>query len=161
MADEANATRQQQIRYSDPLPDLALLVPNKGSMARDMLANERNFLTFFRLSGSMVVLGFTVLLKFRLPNVDDHGDVVPGNDDDEWSSDTLRRSIGFVFIALGFCLFIVGISRYFRTQVLLTKQVNFIQAGWGSFIIIGFIFVFVCTVMIIASINSNLFKTHT
>jgi uncharacterized membrane protein YidH (DUF202 family) len=42
--------------------DYSLIVTNSVSMARDQLANERNWLTWFRLSCTLIILG--KLLKF-------------------------------------------------------------------------------------------------
>ncbi|KAI9492864.1 hypothetical protein BDB00DRAFT_825913 [Zychaea mexicana] len=131
-------------------PDIALIIPNSGSMARDMLANERNFLTFFKLACTLVVLGFTVLLKFRLP--DDHGSLP-----DEWADDSVTRPIGYTFIAIGFSALLTAVGKYFKTQRMLAKSINFIQAGWGSFIIVSLLFTLACVVMILASLNSSLF----
>lgn len=37
--------------------DYSILVSNNISMARDQLANERNWLTWFRLSCTLIILG--------------------------------------------------------------------------------------------------------
>lgn len=37
--------------------DYSILVNNSVSMARDQLANERNWLTWFRLSCTLIILG--------------------------------------------------------------------------------------------------------
>lgn len=37
--------------------DYSILVNNNISMARDQLANERNWLTWFRLSCTLIILG--------------------------------------------------------------------------------------------------------
>ncbi|KAI8143875.1 hypothetical protein BJV82DRAFT_668313 [Fennellomyces sp. T-0311] len=141
---------RQPIPLSKRWPDIALIIPNSGSMARDMLANERNFLTFFKLSCTLVVLGFTILLKFRLP--DDHGDTP-----DDWADDSITEPIGYIFVGLGFAALLTAIGKYFKTQRLLAKSVNMIRAGWGSFIIVSLLFTFACIVMILASVKSNLF----
>lgn len=39
--------------------DYSIITSNNVSMARDMLANERNWLTWFRLSCTLVILGLT------------------------------------------------------------------------------------------------------
>lgn len=41
--------------------DYSLLVSNNISMARDQLANERNWLTWFRLSCTLIILGNLII----------------------------------------------------------------------------------------------------
>ncbi|KAI9315139.1 hypothetical protein BX666DRAFT_2028724 [Dichotomocladium elegans] len=131
-------------------PDLPLLVPNTGSIARDMLANERNFLIFFKLSCTLVVLGFTVLLKFRLPDEKD--------DTGEENRSSLDTSpIGYCFIAIGFTSLIVSIAKYFVTQRLLIRKINFIRTGWWALMVVTSIFCLACAVMILAIIDARLF----
>lgn len=40
--------------------DYSILVSNNISMARDQLANERNWLTWFRLSCTLIILGKSI-----------------------------------------------------------------------------------------------------
>ncbi|ORZ03921.1 hypothetical protein BCR43DRAFT_484180 [Syncephalastrum racemosum] len=149
--------RLVQPKHSPIWPDIAVIVPNKGSTARDILAVERNFLTFFRLGSTLAVIGFTILLKFRLPTVDEGGDV--DDRDDDWSNEELRRPIGIIFVAIGFLSVLVAIGKYFKNQILLIKQKNNIQAGWGSYVTVGILVCFVCLVMAAASLDSSLFST--
>ncbi|KAG2219438.1 hypothetical protein INT45_002323 [Circinella minor] len=147
----SNQQQQQERPWIQKWPDIALILPNTGSMGRDMLANERNFLTFFKLSVTLIVLGFTILLKFRLP--DDQG-----NTPDDWADESVTQPIGYIFIAIGFTALLTAVGKYFKTQFLLVKKRNFIQAGWGSFIIVSLLFTFACVVMILASLRSTLFQ---
>ncbi|KAI9014421.1 hypothetical protein CLU79DRAFT_838467 [Phycomyces nitens] len=134
-----------------PWYDASLILPNKPTVARDQLANERNWLTVFRFSCTMIILGFTVLLKFRFPD-----DQI---NEPEKESKRMRLGIGYTFIAIGFILYIGGLGKYFKNQLQLARQVNFIQAGWGSFIGVGLIFCFACIVMILATIRADLFNS--
>jgi hypothetical protein len=43
--------------------DYSLIVSNNISMARDQLANERNWLTWFRLSCTLIILGIASIQK--------------------------------------------------------------------------------------------------
>lgn len=178
-------------KHSAIWPDIAVIVPNKGSTARgrnavtpchavlipphaDILAIERNFLTFFRLGSTLAVIGnrsnlanninagelmlsigFTILLKFRLPTVNEGGDV--DDTDEDWSNEEFRRPIGVTFVAIGFLSVLVAIGKYFKNQILLIKQKNNIQAGWGSYVTVGILVGFVCLVMALASLDSSLF----
>lgn len=147
--------------------DYSLLVSNNVSMARDQLANERNWLTWFRLSCTLIILGnsitmylriknkyklfdlhtigFTVLIQFRLPDANDHSP----------RSDISNKPVGYIFVAIGLSCFCVGIGKYFKSQRLLVNQATYVEAGWASYTAIGILFVFVCTVMILASTNAS------
>lgn len=93
--------------------------------------------------------GFTILIKFRLP--DGSGDT---DTNDESPLDVANIPIGVIFCVVGFGCFLVGVGKYFKTQRLLVKQATYVEAGWGSFLMVGVLFVFVCTVMIMASLSS-------
>lgn len=155
--------------------DLSLVIPNKVSMARDQLAGERNYLTFLRFSCTLIVLGkdlsynenipllinphgwnllgFTMILKFRLPFEDDLTDSPPWESD----RDQITTPLGYCFVAIGFCLFLYGFVRYYLNQRALVRQVNYIQAGWFSMTVIAVLASFVIGVMILATIHSMLF----
>ncbi|KAG0163338.1 hypothetical protein DFQ28_000174, partial [Apophysomyces sp. BC1034] len=103
---QASAPRIRRTLYPEWFTwlDISLVVPNEITAARDQLANERNWLTWFRLSCTLMVLGFTVLLRFRLPSMDGDDD----NEDDEWGS--ARTPIGYIFILIGLGSFFVGLG---------------------------------------------------
>ncbi|GAN10983.1 DUF202 domain-containing protein [Mucor ambiguus] len=125
--------------------DYSLLVSNNISMARDQLANERNWLTWFRLSCTLIILGFTVLIQFRLPE----------ENQDAPRADITNKPVGYIFVAIGLTCFFVGVGKYFKSQRLLVKQATYVEAGWGSYIAVAILFVFVCTIMILASTNAS------
>jgi uncharacterized membrane protein YidH (DUF202 family) len=89
-----------------------------------------------------------MLLQFRLPY-----DSSTGADE----SDTITRPLGYCFVAIGFCLFVYGVVRYYLNQRALIKQVNYIQAGWGSMTAMAILAAFAIGVMILATIHSTLF----
>ncbi|ORX52698.1 hypothetical protein DM01DRAFT_1336481 [Hesseltinella vesiculosa] len=126
--------------------DYSALIPNKVSMARDQLANDRNFLTFFRYSCTLIILGFTMLVKFRLPESGQ-----PPPPDDDW---LMSRPFGYTFIALGLCLFIYALTRYFRIQYALIHEKNNIEAGWFSFLLMIVLALFIIVVSIISVVRS-------
>ncbi|KAI9478402.1 MAG: hypothetical protein EXX96DRAFT_570752 [Benjaminiella poitrasii] len=134
----------------EDLLDYSILISNNISMARDQLANERNWLTWFRLSCTLVILGFTVLIKFRLPDGSSNND-----ESNDSQFDVSSQPIGYIFVVIGFSCSLVGLGKYFKNQILLVKQATYIKAGWGSYILVAILFLFACTVMIIASINSE------
>ncbi|KAI8337793.1 hypothetical protein BD560DRAFT_413126 [Blakeslea trispora] len=144
----AKVERFKTGRLEDCL-DYAILVSNNASMARDHLANERNWLTWLRLSCTLTILGFTVLLQFRLPEEETGMKMMMK------PVDLTSKPIGYIFVAIGVACFIVGVGKYFKNQRLLVKQATYIEAGWGSYVTAGLLFSIVCSVMIIASINAR------
>lgn len=64
-----------------------------------------------------------------------------------------NKPVGYIFCAIGFLCFFVGFGKYFKNQRLLVKQATFVEAGWGSYVVVAILFSFVCTVMILASSN--------
>lgn len=57
--EEGEGASQPQLSYGSVFNalDSSLLVNNEGSIARDHLSNERNFLAWLRLSITLIVIG--------------------------------------------------------------------------------------------------------
>lgn len=89
------------------------------------------------------IIGFTLLIQFRLPDPDEPPQLTADRK-------TASFGIGLVFCIIGFSCFFVGLGKYFKTQKLLVKQATFVEAGWGSYLMVAILFLFVCTVMILA-----------
>ncbi|KAJ1839740.1 hypothetical protein LPJ70_004943, partial [Coemansia sp. RSA 2708] len=69
---------------------LSLKLDNKGSVARDHLANERTYLAWVRTSLSMVTVGVAIRQLYRV-SIDLGGDVDPT--DDSSMSDPLAGKV--------------------------------------------------------------------
>ncbi|KAI8097588.1 uncharacterized protein BX664DRAFT_326744 [Halteromyces radiatus] len=153
--DVEEGQRHATLSYSIPsffsILDTSLVIPNKISMARDQLAGERNFLTFLRFSCTLIILGFTMLIEFRLPYKTSSSSS-PSN------IDAISQPLGYCFVAAGFCLFLYGVGRYFFNQRALIREVNFIQAGWFSLTVMVLLGSFAIGVMVVLSINSAMFS---
>lgn len=85
------------------------------------------------------------MVQFRLPEENENAP----------RADISNKPVGYIFVAIGFSCFFVGIGKYFKSQRLLVKQATYVEAGWGSYIAVGTLFVFVCTIMILASTNAS------
>ncbi|KAF9432630.1 hypothetical protein BGZ76_010531 [Entomortierella beljakovae] len=77
--------------YNKYSPSLTL--ENKGSIARDHLANERTYLAWLRTSLSLITVGVAVTQLFRLQTNDSKGGLISVSD--------MGRPLGGSFIALG------------------------------------------------------------
>ncbi|KAF9104593.1 hypothetical protein BGX29_001639 [Mortierella sp. GBA35] len=99
--------------YSQYSPSLTL--ENKGSIARDHLANERTYLAWLRTSLSLITVGVAVTQLFRLQAS------ASGQQSNELKKvSQLGRPLGGTFIALGILFLWLGTSRYFHNQSVLS-----------------------------------------
>ncbi|KAG0053135.1 hypothetical protein BGZ83_001607 [Gryganskiella cystojenkinii] len=101
--------------YSDYSP--SLILENKGSIARDHLANERTYLAWLRSSLSLITVGVAVTQLFRLQSSAANGQP-PSNELIKVSE--LGRPLGGSFVALGIMFLWIGTSRYFHNQSVLS-----------------------------------------
>ena len=98
--------------YADYSP--SLILENKGSIARDHLANERTYLAWLRTSLSLITVGVAVTQLFRLQTAD------PGHPNQLIKVSEMGRPLGGSFIALGMLFLWLGTSRYFHNQSVLS-----------------------------------------
>jgi hypothetical protein len=94
-----------------------------------------------------MMIGFTILIQFRLPEPDDQKQTP--------SEQVSNKPVGYIFVAIGFSCFLVGLGKYFKNQRLLVKQATYVEAGWGSYTMVIILFFFVCTIMVLASVNKS------
>jgi uncharacterized membrane protein YidH (DUF202 family) len=176
---ESGEPSHPKLRFSSLLTllDNSFVVPNEGSMARDQCANERTYLSWLKLSCTIIVLGkknthalwhtlqhasdtlssfvhisiyritgFTIIINLRLPN----GETQPSIDA------RYTRPIGITFVAIGMLSFILGLIKYFRNVRLLILHRTLVQAGWFSFLLMGIVSLFACTIMLIVVSTNTL-----
>ncbi|KAF9995478.1 hypothetical protein BGZ65_008887 [Modicella reniformis] len=110
--DENNNTTHWRARVTHFLKELydkyspSLTLENKGSIARDHLANERTYLAWLRSSLSLITVGVAITQLFRLQASSGELDKVT----------KLGRPLGGSFVALGILFLWLGTARYFHSQ---------------------------------------------
>lgn len=92
----------------------SLHLENKGTVARDHMANERTFLAWLRTSLSFISLGIGITQLFRL-NKDSSPKAL-------LDVTNYGKPLGSSFIVLGIVTLLFGFSRFFQVQSLLTKN---------------------------------------
>lgn len=129
---------------------------NKGSVARDHMANERTFLAWLRTSLAFITIGIGVTQLARLERKSALVHVIDGyvNLDGQVNSAILKmgKPLGLIFIILGIVTLIFGFIRFFKVQAMLTK--NYYPASRLSIItliITIFVIILLTFGMIVAS----------
>ncbi|CAG8667180.1 1419_t:CDS:2 [Ambispora gerdemannii] len=96
-----------------------LYLENKGSIARDHLANERTFLAWLRtaLSFSGIGIAISQLFKLSVQERTMKGGTMLSSSPSEKSA----KVLSVTFILLGMVFLLLGILRYFNSQMTMTK----------------------------------------
>lgn len=142
-------TTPQSSSSSNPIREFrSLNLENKGSVARDHMANERTFLAWLRTSLSLVTIGIGVTQLFRLEKpknvrVSMYGDQFIDLSNEDRLPQTITKygkPLGSIFIIMGILALLFGMDRYFRVQYLLTKN-QYPATRLGILVLVGVIFV--------------------
>ncbi|KAJ1824439.1 hypothetical protein H4S02_011195 [Coemansia sp. RSA 2611] len=109
------------------LDRLSLKLDNKGSVARDHLANERTYLAWVRTSLSLVTVGVAIRQLYRVAVDLNHGSDSASSsasaslEDADHRDPLAGKVLGASFVSLGMAFVFVGLYRYFHSQYLMTK----------------------------------------
>ena len=97
-----------------------LLFPNNSSDARDHCANERNFLSWLRLSIYMAVVSVAILISFHLKS----------------QPTALERRLatpaGLIFWSLSLACLASGTANYVKAVTKFSHRAALVQSGWKT-----------------------------
>ncbi|KAK7203689.1 hypothetical protein BZA70DRAFT_283184 [Myxozyma melibiosi] len=131
------------IKYEQPgtilrnMPNM--LLENKGPVARDHLANERNYLAWARTSLSFTTVGLAVTAAFR-----GYGDGLL----------IVGKLVGAGFILLAIALMVIGTYRYYITAIWLQRG-KFPPSRASIFLITVFSVLLIALAFILIVINTS------
>lgn len=123
--DELEESKLLSSRIKFPIK--SLLLENKGSVARDHLANERTFLAWLRTSLSFITIGVGITQLFRIEAARGSKLSLKGlnvllSDEPDEIINKFGKPLGATFIVLGISTLIYGFIRFFKVQWFLTRD---------------------------------------
>lgn len=128
-------------RYWVPSFLSALILENNSSDARDHCANERNFLSYLRLSVYLALCGTAFMVSFDLDNKP------------QAMKPLTSTYIGIMFWCLGILCLGSGLWNYLRSLRKYSQQIIIVQSGWVTQLILIAIAASICGVCFFLAIQ--------
>lgn len=119
MATTGSAVEDGKLFFAKPLLG-PLVFENKASDARDHCANERNFLSWLRLSIYLAVVAVAILTTFHF------------NSQPTKLEQAISFPLGMSFWLLSLISLFSGLGNYLKTVQKYSRQTPLVQTGWRT-----------------------------
>ncbi|KAK6350250.1 hypothetical protein TWF696_006485 [Orbilia brochopaga] len=122
-----------------------LVFENNASDARDHCANERNFLSWLRLSSYLCVMSLAVMTTFHFTS----------------QPTKLERRVAFplglVFWILAMLSLACGVANYLKTVEKYSRKVPVVQSGWPTQLLSGVVAATVISCCVLFLVNNAMY----
>ncbi|KAF3938096.1 hypothetical protein ABW19_dt0206398 [Dactylella cylindrospora] len=123
-----------------------LIFENTASDARDHCANERNFLSWLRLSSYLAVVSVAIITSFHF------------NSQPTELEKKIAFPLGLVFWFLALAALSCGVGNYLKTVRKYSRKVALVQSGWRTQALGGVVSITVISCCVLFLVNNAVYK---
>ncbi|EWC48634.1 hypothetical protein DRE_01856 [Drechslerella stenobrocha 248] len=122
-----------------------LVFENNASDARDHCANERNFLSWLRLSSYLAIVSVAIMTSFDF------------NSQPTRLERAVAFPLGLTFWALALLCLVCGVGNYLQTIAMYSRKVPLVQSGWRTQLLGGFVCASVIACCVLFLVNNAIY----
>ncbi|CAG8510020.1 7225_t:CDS:2 [Paraglomus occultum] len=130
---EDQETSSLACRQRNGICGTSLILRNEVSVARDMLSLERTFLSYLRLSMSIMLTGASLTFQSPIPVIS-----VPPETYalDSLSPESSMKPLSISLILIGMILLVWAVAQYFRFTAKIANRVLVVENTWTNFLVV-------------------------